>query len=207
MRRPSVDPLQLKNDMVGRKRVLSQPLSLITSQPFLAPFVPDLLRWLVNGIESYCYEHSWSVVYSPLNEYHNEAVLAFQLIDINNDPGATEKFIGRLQHPVQILVVRPFLNELGMKLLHCNGSLMHKLSQFPLFDFFLRPHPGSKKVQNAALQSYCGHVNTGVLDDSLVAHLGVRRQTFGCQTEIGSHLRTFVDHFRRETGATWFWFR
>ncbi|KAF5398788.1 hypothetical protein PHET_07996 [Paragonimus heterotremus] len=162
MRHRSTDPSQLKNDVVSRKRLLSQPLSLITFQPFLAPFVPDLLRLLVNGVESYCYEHSWSAVYSPLNEYYNEAVLAFrQLIDISHDPRATKKLIGRIQHPIKILVIRLFLNELGMKPLHFNRSLMYKLSQSPLFDFFLRPHPGLKKlVQNAALQSSCGHVDT-----------------------------------------------
>ncbi|KAA3672599.1 uncharacterized protein DEA37_0003458 [Paragonimus westermani] len=173
MRHRCVNPSQLKNDMVGRKRALSQPLSLITFQPFLAPFVPDLLRWLVNEIESYCYEHSWSAVYSPLNEYHNEAVLVFrQLIDISNDPRATEKLIGRLQHPVQILVVRLFLNELGMESLHCNRSLMHKLSQSPLLDFFLSSYPDLFRMPPfSPIVVMWIHL----LDGSLVAHLGVRR--------------------------------
>ncbi|TGZ72541.1 hypothetical protein CRM22_002031 [Opisthorchis felineus] len=144
------------------ERIFLEPLKLLNYQPLLGPFVPNLLRILVNSIEAYCYNSSWNCMFEELLEYYDRAKVAFlQLLKLFNNDKAIAKLVDDMEHPVQIVVVRLFLNELAAKPLHFNRSLMPELSRSPVFDFFLRPNLQMRKlVMKAVLQSSTCHTDT-----------------------------------------------
>ncbi|KAG5443596.1 hypothetical protein CSKR_102496 [Clonorchis sinensis] len=152
------------------ERIFLEPLKLLNYQPFLSPFIPTFLRILINSIEAYCYNSSWNCIYEELFEYYNRAKIAFlRLLKVFNNDKAITKLVDDMEHPVKIVVVRLFLNELAAKPLHFNRSLMPELSRSPVFDFFLRPNIQIRKlVMKAVLQSSTYHTDTLVF---LMIHL------------------------------------
>ncbi|KER22398.1 hypothetical protein X801_04252 [Opisthorchis viverrini] len=172
------------------QRIFLAPLKLINYQPFLSPFVPNLLRILINSIEAYCYNSSWNCIFEELFEYYDRAKIAFlQLLKVFNNNKAITKLVGDMEHPVQIVVVRLFLNELAAKPLHFNRSLMPELSQSPVFDFFLRPNIQIRKlVMKAVLQSSTCHTDTLVF---LMIHL-LHAREYAPDRLTGRHTLTSI---------------
>ncbi|TGZ61756.1 hypothetical protein CRM22_007822 [Opisthorchis felineus] len=154
----------------ARKRIFRCPLELVDFQPLLAPFVPEFVRLLVNYIEAYCMAVSWDAVFEPLTQYLQEAQNGLvQLLQVINDPDVVHKLVMKMDHPVRIVVLRSFLNELGEKPIHFQRKHVRQLTKNPLFDLFLRPHEACREVvKHVALASSRGHVDMGAF---LMIHL------------------------------------
>ncbi|KAF6779860.1 hypothetical protein AHF37_00557 [Paragonimus kellicotti] len=145
-----------------RLRIFRQRLQLVDFQPLLPPFVPDIVRMLANSIELHCYKNNWQAVFESLQEYQEEGKYALvQLIHQQYNMKSLEKLLREMPHAVQIVALRLFLDELGIKPLNFRKKHLEQLSNSPLFDFFLRPNPGlCEVVKHAALSMSCVHVDT-----------------------------------------------
>ncbi|TPP56944.1 hypothetical protein FGIG_11167 [Fasciola gigantica] len=153
---------QQKRSRNRETRLFREPLMLLSFRPLLAPFVPDLLRLLVNSVETYCYDHNWSLVYEPLPEYYDAGEKALiRLIAVWHDQKEMKKIIKRISVPVRIVAIRLFLDKLAIKPLLFKRKHVNELVKVPLFDFFLRPHPRVRAVvQRAITASSAVHVDT-----------------------------------------------
>lgn len=149
------------NQMKGR--IFSTSVSLADFRPLRAPFVPDLIKQLVNRIEVHCYKTNWRKVYEPLLEYHGEATSRLiNLLSTGNEKGY---HLGRnlrgLDGPVAICMLRVFLGAFATKPLHFSTALVRELVQRPLYDHFLRPNPKLQGlVQCAAIPQSRTHLDT-----------------------------------------------
>ncbi|VDP92097.1 unnamed protein product [Echinostoma caproni] len=139
--------------------IFREPLTLITFRPLLAPFVPELLRLLVNSVETYCYQHDWALLFEPLLDYYEVAKMALtRLVALWYDTHEMRQIIKTLSVPVKIVTVRLFLDELAVKPLLFKRKHVNELVKIPMFDFFLRPHPRVRAiVQRAIMASSAVH--------------------------------------------------
>ncbi|THD27657.1 hypothetical protein D915_001511 [Fasciola hepatica] len=143
--------------------IFSFSLSLADFRPLRAPFVPDLIKQLVNLTEAYCYKTDWRKVYEPLTEYQTEARnRLIHLLDTGNENDRKLlRALGSLNGPVAISMLRIFLSTFTMKPLHFSTALVQELVQRPLFDHFLRPNPRLRGlVQCAAIPQSRTHLDT-----------------------------------------------
>ncbi|VDP88625.1 unnamed protein product [Echinostoma caproni] len=145
---------QLMKDSKIVNPIFSLSLSLADFRPLKAPFVPDLIRYLVNLIEFYCYKTDWRKMYDPLTEQQTEARNCLvQILEIgNNRAKELRRTLRTLNGPIRIAMLRIFLNAFSIKPLHFSTALVQELVQRPLYDHFLRPNPKLRNlVQRAAI--------------------------------------------------------
>lgn len=154
--------IQRRQSQMQTTRIFHEPLELFDFRPLLAPFVPDLLRLLVNSVEKHCYHHGWSLVFEQLPSYYQPGRMALiRLVDVWSDQRAMQKIIKRLPIPVKIVTIRLFLDQLAIKPLLLKRTHVNELAKVPLFDFFLRPHSLVRSViQRSIMASSAVHVDT-----------------------------------------------
>ncbi|KAF6779859.1 hypothetical protein AHF37_00556 [Paragonimus kellicotti] len=143
-------------------RLLSDSASLTDFRPLKAPFVPELVLYLVNEIEARCHKTNWDKMFEPLRKYHYDARrLLLQLLRVDNDYKTIRNILDVSDNSVIIVTLRMFLNEFHNKPLHFSRSLLEELISRPLFDHFLRPNPELPGiVQKASLPTSRTHLDT-----------------------------------------------
>ncbi|VEL12723.1 unnamed protein product [Protopolystoma xenopodis] len=129
-------------------------MNIADFRPLSAPFVPNLIRKLVNSIESYCYSHSWNIVYATFSTDVRRmtwSVLRLLLREWDN-LDAMDLRIQSITPQLRCAVLRRFLGCFKVKPLHFYKKTLTQIVQRPLFDQFLRPNPQIKTiVRNAVL--------------------------------------------------------
>ncbi|KAF5394755.1 hypothetical protein PHET_10354 [Paragonimus heterotremus] len=147
---------------LGGPRLLGDSASLTDFRPLKAPFVPELVLYLVNEIETRCHKTNWDKMFEPLRKYHCDARrLLKQLLKVDSDHKTIKDILDVSDNSVIIVTLRMFLNEFHNKPLHFSRSLLEELISRPLFDHFLRPNPELPGIiQKASLPTSRTHLDT-----------------------------------------------
>lgn len=124
-----------------RTLIVRKPLLLIDFRPNSPPFIPNIVRRLINAIEVYCYAHSWSLVFKSLNAYHEEAKTSLlAILHAGNDSAKLKKLIRRMSPPVQIVTFRLFFEQLESTLIYFRKFHSKMIAEEPLYDKYFNPN-------------------------------------------------------------------
>ncbi|VDL95312.1 unnamed protein product [Schistocephalus solidus] len=127
-------------------------LTLADFRPLEAPFVPEVIKMLVNSIEADCYASDWEPIFSThqnLNEMSD--MHACVLLQNWNHQNHLKCQIKTLSLPMKIAVLRSILSGFKLKPLHFSRRLLIDVIKRPLFDQFLRPNPNMKSIVKRAV--------------------------------------------------------
>ncbi|VDD81058.1 unnamed protein product [Mesocestoides corti] len=138
---------------VVRDALLKRELSLADFRPLKAPFVPNILKALVNFIEADCRKLGWGSVFTSHPHLRETAELhACLLIQNWNHRHHAKRQIAALSLPMKVATLRTLLGGFKQKPLHFNKKVLQEVIKRPLFDQFLRPNPDIKSlVRHTAL--------------------------------------------------------
>ncbi|CAL8081828.1 unnamed protein product [Calicophoron daubneyi] len=131
--------------------IFSMPLSFADFRPFGAPFVPNIVRCMVDVIEQNCYKSSWADLYRKLEEFTPPVEHALKkLLKLANDRKKLQTKLKSMMPTMVISIMRTFLNEFPTKPLHFSSADVKDLVREPLFDHFLRPNPNLQGIVQRA---------------------------------------------------------
>ncbi|KAL5106919.1 hypothetical protein TcWFU_006270 [Taenia crassiceps] len=139
---------------VVRDALIKRELSLADFRPLRAPFVPYILKVLVNSIESDCKRLGWDIIFnqSSSNLHELAELHACLLIQNWNHHHHVKRQISAIALPLKITTLRVLLAGFKQKPLHFNKQVLKEVIKKPLFDLFLRPNPEIKSlVRHTAL--------------------------------------------------------
>lgn len=139
---------------VVRKMLIKRELSLADFRPHKAPFVPYILKVLVNAIEDDSKNQGWDDVYSPsapsqveLAELH-----ACLLLQNSSHHHHVKRQVNALPLPLKVHTLRVLLSGFKQKPIHFSKNVLKEVIKRPLYDLFLRPNPNIKSlVRHTAL--------------------------------------------------------
>ncbi|VDN40152.1 unnamed protein product [Dibothriocephalus latus] len=133
--------------------LLDNQLTLADFRPLQAPFVPTVIKVLVNAIETDCHTASnWEPIFSHHSQLSDRADMhSCVLLQNWNDWHFLMHQITSLSLPMKIAVLRSILAGFKQKPLHFSRRLMMDVIQRPLFDQFLRPNPNMKSIVKRAV--------------------------------------------------------
>ncbi|KAL5970700.1 hypothetical protein TSMEX_001532 [Taenia solium] len=133
---------------VVRDALIKRELSLADFRPLKAPFVPYILKVLVNSIEADCNRLGWDVIFnqSSSNQRELAELHACLLIQNWNHHHHVKRQIGAIALPLKITTLRVVLGGFKQKPLHFNKQVLKEVIRKPLFDLFLRPNPDIKSL-------------------------------------------------------------
>ncbi|VDM35309.1 unnamed protein product [Hydatigera taeniaeformis] len=139
---------------VVRDALIKHELSLADFRPLKAPFVPYILKVLVNAIEADCNRLGWDIIFNQSICTQNSLVelYACLLIQNWNHHHHVKRQVDALSLPLKIATLRFLLAGFKQKPLHFNKQVLKEVIKKPLFDLFLRPNPNIKTlVRHTAL--------------------------------------------------------
>ncbi|CDS43687.1 conserved hypothetical protein [Echinococcus multilocularis] len=137
-----------------RDALIKRELSLADFRPLKAPFVPYILKVLVNAIEKDCNRQGWDVIFNQSSSTQRELaeLHACLLIQNWNHHHHVKRQVGKIPLPLKITTLRVLLSGFKQKPLHFNKQVLKEVIKRPLFDLFLRPNPNIKSlVRHTAL--------------------------------------------------------
>lgn len=141
------DMLELGISESVRQSFLEHRLSLADFRPFDAPFVPQMLKILVNSIETDCHASDWEPIFNSFPALRESSDLhACLMIQNWNHSIHLRRQIESLTLPAKIMTLRSLLSAFKQKPLHFNRKMLKEVIERPLFDLFLRPNPKLKSI-------------------------------------------------------------
>nr|VZI03764.1 unnamed protein product [Spirometra erinaceieuropaei] len=130
-----------------RYGLVERRLTLADFRPLEAPFVPELIKMLVNSTEADCHASDWEPIFATYQNLRETADMhACLLLQNWNHQNHLKRQITALSLPMKIAVLRSILSGFKQKPLHFSRRLLMDIIQRPLFDQFLRPNPNMKSI-------------------------------------------------------------
>nr|VZI03763.1 unnamed protein product [Spirometra erinaceieuropaei] len=127
-------------------------LTLADFRPLEAPFVPEVIKMLVNAIEFDCHSSDWDQIFATYDNLSEVADMhACVLLQNWNQENHLKQQITTFSLPMKITVLRRILSGFKQKPLHFSRRLLMDIIQRPLFDQFLRPNPNMKSIIKRAV--------------------------------------------------------
>ncbi|VDN43919.1 unnamed protein product [Dibothriocephalus latus] len=130
-----------------RYGLVERRLTLADFRPLEAPFVPELIKMLVNATEADCHASDWEPIFATYQNLRETADMhACLLLQNWNHQNHLKRQITALSLPMKIAVLRSILSGFKQKPLHFSRRLLMDIIKRPLFDQFLRPNPNLKSI-------------------------------------------------------------
>ncbi|TGZ48622.1 hypothetical protein CRM22_010968 [Opisthorchis felineus] len=116
-------------------------INLTDMRPSAAPFVPQLVKVLINFIEKDCEPNSWQPILAHHGKLRRQAdEHAAELVRNYSNTGRLETLVNSLDVNMRVATLRAFLGMLSVKPLHLTKTQVKLITRWPLYDQYLRPN-------------------------------------------------------------------
>ncbi|VDO03684.1 unnamed protein product [Rodentolepis nana] len=169
---------------VFKNALIKHKLNLTDFRPLKAPFVPYIVKILVNFIEGDCRTYGWNTVFTPSDSSQMELaeLHACLLLQNRNYHEHIKRQVKAMSLSLKVDTLRVLLARFKQKPLHFSRQILKEVVKQPLYDLFLRPNTNIKDL----VRQTCLPTSRTTMDTLAFMMFHLQHAWKGCVSNVAS---------------------